>query len=214
VSDTPSRATTKLARHVLLAAGVAITARDAAAQTPPTTPRWEAGVQVGFLPLYGGDVTVGSVYTTAVSGRVGYRLPGALSRTLVEAYLAGAAPDEDPYNPAPRLRAVGAAARIALRPPRARAVEPFAAVGVGQLTIDAREIDCDPATGCIDEGGPNFRDGTFTTALAGGGLMVPIARRAAVRVDLRALVPLGARANAGDSGRLRPEAAGGLTLRF
>lgn len=140
----------------------------------------ELRVQLGFVPLYGGDATVGSVSTWMPSLGLGYRLPLSGRRTVIEASVAHPGQDRDPYNRAPAFTFLGLLLRHSLRPVIGDGVEPFLTVGLGQLRVDAEEIVCEPPT-CFREGGPSFVDATFTT-IVGGRLR----GRAPGRVERRA----------------------------
>ena len=172
----------------------------------------ELRAQVGFLPLYGGDATVGGVSTWLPSVGLGYRLPVAGHRAVIETSVAHAGEDRDPYNRAPAFTFFGVLLRQSVGQVSREGVDPFLTVGLGRLRVDADEIVCEPP--CFREGGPNFVDGTFTTIVGGGGLVLPLSRWGALRGDVRLFLPLNARVDDGDSGDVRFELAGGLVLRM
>jgi hypothetical protein len=170
-------------------------------------------VQLGYLPLYGGDATVGSVGTVAFSGRLAYRLPVGARGAALEGYFEHAPQDTDPYNRAPGLSFAGLALRQSLGLDPAARLDPFLSAGLGWMRIDAEEIVC-RLPECFAEGGPSFRDGDVATITLGAGLLVPLGRRAALRVDGRGFIPVGGPGGGSDNGKFRPELAGGVQARF
>jgi hypothetical protein len=173
----------------------------------------EIRLQIGFLPLYGGDATVGGVSTWLRSGAVGYRLPLWNRSTSLEASLAHVSQNHNPYDRAPAFTFVGFMLRQSLRAGAATGLQPYLGAGVGRLRVDAEEITCLPPL-CLAEGGPNFRDGTFTTLVTSIGLVVPLTTWGAVTGETRLFLPQGRRSDAGDSDNTRPEFAVGLMLRL
>jgi hypothetical protein len=147
------------------------------------------------------------------SAGLGYRLPLAGRRAVIEASFAHVGQNRDPYNRAPSFTFLGVLLRESLRPATGKGVEPFLTVGLGRLQVDAEEIVCQPPT-CFSEGGPNFVDGTFMTVVGGAGIIMPFTRWGALRGDLRVFLPRNAGANAGDSDNARLEVGAGLVLRW
>lgn len=204
-------------RHILVAfvtvLGVAVRSTVATAQSAQNVPPVELTAQIGYLPLYGGDATVRGISTWAVSARVAYRLPMGPRHIALEAYLAHAPQDHDPYNRAPAFTFVGALARLSVRAGARDGVDPFLGVGLGRMRVDAEEIDCPPPN-CFAEGGPGFRDARLTTWALDAGVLLPVFRWCALRGDVRLYVPLGGSSEVGSSAGVRTELAGGLSIRL
>jgi len=197
----------------IVALGILVSAQRTSGQTVlADAPRLEFGVQGGHVPLYSGDGSVSDVHTRMLSARLGRRLPIS-SRYVIEAYAAHAPQDRDPYNRAPSFTTAGVAARLALAKVTSRSLEPFVTMGAGWLHVQAeKEISCSFEDGCLNEGGPSFRDGSSPAMLIGAGLMIPLARAVAIRADGRAHAPIGMK-DGGSSSSLRLELAVGLTFR-
>lgn len=195
-----------------MAAGCLVTPAGAEEASSLGPPPFEIRAQFGFVPLYGGDATVGSVHTWLPSVGAGYRLGVVERRMVVEAAFAHVGQDHDPYNRAPAFTFWGALLRYALLRSGEKGIEPFLSVGIGRLRVDAEEIVCEPPE-CFAEGGPNFVDGTFTTIVFGGGAVWALTRWGAVRGDIRWYVPMPPD-GAADSDNGRLELAAGVVLRL
>jgi hypothetical protein len=193
--------------------GVAGHTTIASAQAAQNVPPLELTAQIGYLPLYGGDATVGSISTWAASARVAYRLPLGPRHIALEAYLAHAPQDDDPYSRAPAFTFVGALARLSLRADARKGIDPFLGIGVGRMRVDVEEIDCPPPN-CFAEGGPGFRDARLTTWALDAGALLPVARWFALRGDVRLYLPLGESSEVGNSVGRRIEYAFGLSIRL
>jgi hypothetical protein len=183
------------------------------AQPVQNVPGVELTAQVGHMPLYGGDGSVGTISTWAASVRLGYRLPLGPQRIAIEAYVAHAPPDDDPYNRAPAFTFVGAVARFSLRADPRRGIDPFLGIGFGRMQVEVEEVECAPPN-CFAEGGPNFRDARLPTWAFDVGALIPLSRRFALRGDVRLYAPLGESGEFGDSVNRRRELAIGLTIRL
>lgn len=193
--------------------GIAACSTIASAQAAQNVPPVELTAQAGYLPLYGGDATVGSISTWARSARVTYRLPLGPRRLALEAYLAHAPQDHNPYNHAPAFTFMGALARLSLRADPRDGVDPFLGIGLGRMRVDVEEIDCPPPD-CFAEGGPGFRDARLMTWAVDAGVLVPVVRWFALRGDIRLYAPRGESGEVGNSVGVRIEFAVGLTLRL
>jgi hypothetical protein len=195
-------------RALLAAFIVASTAyaAQAPASHPPAT--LELGVQVGYVPLYGGDATVGSLHTWLLSARVARSLPVVGRHTMLELSYAAAAKDRNPYNFAPAVRILSVGLRRVSWPDEGRPVRLFALAGLGRFWVDGDE------TTCTFECGPSFKDGAFTTAFGGIGLFLRLSRWGALRGDVRLWVPLDEDATAGSSNDPRAELAFGVAARL
>ncbi len=180
---------------------------------PDLIPRpLEISAEVSFLPLYGGDATVGSVTGRGFAVRVGYR-PTASRRALFEVYGLRVPEDRDPYNRTPQIDALGLAGSYLVRDANTR-VNPYLTFGGGLYSVDAQEKPpCRIEEGCFDEGGPSFQDATLVAAVAGAGLYVTVIPLVALRADGRLYAPLGASDGARDSGELRPSLSIGVSIR-
>ena len=196
-------------------AAVAVDGTAASAQAAPKLPALELSAQVGRLPIYDGDATVGSISTWAPSARIAYRLPLGLQTIAVEAYLAHVSQDNNPYNRVPAFTFVGALARLSLRDDPRQGVDPFLGFGVGRMRVDVeeRETECLPPN-CFAEGGHNFLDARLTTLTLDAGVLVPLVRWAALRGDVRLYMPRGNSADVGDSAHRRIEYAVGASFRL
>jgi hypothetical protein len=204
-------------RSILLGFGVvlSVVAHDtnASAQAAKNLPPVELTAQIGYLPLYGGDATVGDISTWARSARVAYRLPLGPQRLTLEAYLAHAPQDRDPYNRAPAFTFVGALARLSLRSDPRNGVDPFLGIGWGRMRVEVEETECPPSN-CFDEGGPGFRDVGLATLALDAGVLIPVARWFALRGDARLYAPRGKSSEVGDSVGRRLELGVGLSIRL
>jgi hypothetical protein len=165
------------------------------------------GVRGSYLPLYGGDATVGSVNGSAATLEAGLSL-GASGRAEVSSFYTISPRSDDPYNRTPQIVLAG----ILLSVWRGvdTSVGPVLSVGLGAIDVVPSRIEnCEPPL-CFNEGGPTFRDARFATVVGGLGLDVRIIENLRLRVDGRAHLPLGADDAAAQSGDLRPEIGAGI----
>ena len=173
----------------------------AAAQTP--SGRIEVSVGGSWLPLSGGNATVGATRAAGLSGRISYRLP-TIEAIALEAFYTHAPADDDPYNRVPALTFAGVQVRLGPRPALNRRVTGFVLGGFEQLRVEAEEIVCDPPL-CMGEGGARFHDARLAAGLAGAGIAWVLTPRLLLRSDGRVHVPLGASPGLGASGDKRLE---------
>jgi hypothetical protein len=168
-------------------------------------------LRVSRLPLYGGDVTVGSVATWAWTVSAGLRV-GDLATGHLEAFYTLSPMDTDPHNNAPRIQLAGIMFGFS-RPPEAE----WSFVGsVGAGVIDIRPEPrgaCDPPL-CFDEGGAHFEEATLPTAVGRLGVHARLIPRLHTRLDARVHWPFGGPSEVGDSDNLRLEIGLGVLYFF
>lgn len=162
---------------LLLLAATAASAQEGDASARP----FELGLQASFVPVYGGDATVGPITAWAGTARAGLRLGPVTSVELVASLLPR---DDDPYHRVPGIGYYDALFRFRFTRPDLP-VEAFFSVGYSLIRYDVHEIVCRPEDGCIDEGGPGFDDGSTWVPVFGLGYSTPLAGRIRWISDLR-----------------------------
>ena len=181
-------------------AAVSLHVQGGAAQelTARSPSRFDVKVQLGFLT--GVDVLIPSV-------GVSYRVPTSRRRTMIEAHVAHSPQDRDAPGRTPAFTFVAIWVHSALRAPTAKGMQPFIITGIGVLHVDGQESVCEWPQKC-------FYDGSSGTAVGGAGLMVPFARAAAIRADMRLIIPVCLPDTGCGPTAIRPELAVGVAYRL
>jgi hypothetical protein len=171
--------------------------------------RFETGAQLTYVPLYGGDATVGSVSGWGASVSAGMRLT---SKARVDVFLTHVPADDDPLDRGPQVQLGGVTVGRTWYGPE---MGLFVAGGVGFIAIDTRPRPvCDPPF-CFAEGGPSFVDVTLPTVLLSAGYDIPTSAPLRVRTTVRVHMPFGgSRAAAAEGGNLRIEVGLGALYAF
>jgi hypothetical protein len=171
----------------------------------------QIGFHVGFrgsyLPLYRGDATVGSVSGSAATLEAGLSL-GASRQTEVSSFYTISPRSDDPYNRRPQIVLAGILLSIwrGVHSP----IGPVFSFGLGAIDVVPSRIEnCEPPL-CFNEGGPNYGDARFATAIGGLGLDIRIIENLRLRVDGRVHWPLGADEAAGQTADRRLEIGAGI----
>lgn len=177
-----------------------------------STGRLEVSVAGSWLPLSGGNATIGASSAAGLTGRISYRLPVVEIVTLEGVYTR-TSQDDDPYNRVPGLTFAGVQARVGSRPAPADRFAVFALGGLERMQVDAEEVVCDPPL-CMWEGGGRFHDARLTAGVAGAGVSWLLGTRLLIRSDMRLHVPFGASPALESSGSSRLELALGFGVRL
>lgn len=148
-------------------------------------PSVQAYAQLNYLPVYGGDATVGSLSTWGVTGRLSFQVQQNLR---VEGIFTHAPQDRDPSHRVPRIHYYGVAVQLSLLSPSTEA-DLFFLGGFSFMNVAVEEIECRAEDGCFNEGGPGYSDGTEATGIAGMGMSVPMGRSVALLLDGRWHLP-------------------------
>jgi hypothetical protein len=168
---------------------------------------FHVGVRGSYLPLYGGDATVGSVSGSAATLEAGLSL-GASRQTEVSSFYTISPRSDDPYNRTPQIVLAGLLLSVwrGVDSP----VGPVFSLGLGAIDVVPSRIEnCEPPL-CFNEGGPTFGDARFVTAVGGLGLDIRIVENLRLRVDGRVHWPLGADEAAAQTGDRRLEIGAGI----
>lgn len=180
--------------------------------TASEPPKFEVGVRGIYLPLYQGDATVGAVHGWGGSVHASAYV-GVHGRSRLEAFYTLSPMNEDPSTRAPQVQFAGLLFTRRWPPSSASRIAPFVSGGAGLVSIEAREVVCEPP--CLAEGGPSFRDATLPTLVVGAGSELAVGRGFSVRLDTKLHWPVGdGNGTAGGSADPRLEFGAGMSYGF